>query len=265
MIILAKTSASSEYNKARKRLRNYLAQQEKSGIPISIKLPPVPKRATKLSTEKVNKLLEEAKEERKEYMTFVKEREDRINRYKNMPARDLAYEVASGRVSISYDRKTGEIVEAIPKSIPEDRLDTDEHIIETAVYDWSRNGTQTEYTQRIELFIETCISQFGKDVVATALRIMIDEQGLSLTRMERYNNDYAHDWIAETLEIIREIAYDKRLRESESKVTNIRKQFEEYFKEANEDNFNGQLDAEVYESRYEGRFKNISRTPWRFK
>lgn len=263
---------ASAYSKARKRLRDYLSSQRRKGIVIKTKLPELAKRPTSLSTERLEKLYEKAKEEAREYRenVFEKERQKQLEReeYESLSARDLAYLIATNQASLVRDDETGEIV-GIRRKQEAPKLDTSQHIIETAVYDWTRNGTQTEFTTRIEYFIEKCIGIYGKEVTAEAIQIMINN-GNSLTRMERYNNDYCHDWIAEFQNVLREIPYEKKVLGRTGESTSLysrdlEKEFEDLFKEANEDNYNGQLDAEVYEQRYEGKFKNVSTKHWWFR
>lgn len=265
-------TVKEQYSKLRKRTRDYLSRQRRSGLTIKAKLPKIPKRITSGSITKLEEFLASAKEEaaearvKRQLQAQAEEQARKDKEYaQSLSARELAQKVVDNEATLVYDRETGELIRIQPTNKTDSSFDTYRHVIETSVFDWTRNGTQTEFTERIELFVERCIGYYGSEVVAKALMEMA-ENGMSLSRLERYNNDYCHDWIAELQSALSNVKTEKKgISTTIPFPEDIRKEFEELFLEANEDNFNGALDAEVYQQRYSGKFESVYKKPWKYR
>ena len=254
---------TQEYRYQRKLLRDYLSRQRRAGYVIKTKLPKIAKMPDYKSIEKLQRLREEAKQERSQIKQNISDKRKELDRlgdvFAKEPMRDVRYNVLVNKQKLLVDMETGEIIGYAPSNKPIDNIDSYDIIIQNTVYDWTRNGTQTDYTERIEYFIERCVDEYGTEKVGRALQEAVNN-GMSLTRMERYNNDYCHDWIAEIEEILSNIPVQKAGRTVTVPFSEeMRKEFEGYFMDANEDNFNSALDSEVYESRYGG-FNKFKRT-----
>lgn len=240
----------TEYQRQRKLLRDYLSRQRRAGLTVKTKLPKLVKNPTEKSVQRLQTLRTQAKQQAQKSRERVKRERAKIEKQKEdfmeKSLDEIVEESESYEAEPLIDLETGEIPYQSYSTEPSyefDDFDFYDNVIEINIYDWAFNGTQTEYTDRIVRFIRDCKREYG--LVNTAHVIMdMAGKGMSLTRLERYNNDYCHDWIAEFQEVLKEYG----IRPDEE----FRKKWEQEFLDANEDTFNDSLDAEVFESRYTG-------------
>ena len=93
------------------------------------------------------------------------------------------------------------------------------------------------------MFINDCVAEYGSRIVAEALQVARN-RNIVLTKLEKYNDVYCHAWITLFQDILTEISH---------KFPNdISEKYDKLMYDANEDQFNGELDAELYQSRYSG-------------
>lgn len=238
----------TEYQRQRKLLRDYLSRQRRAGLTVKTKLPKLVKNPTEKSVQRLQTLRTQAKQQAQKSRERVKRERAKIEKQKEdfmeKPLEEVLQESESYEAEPLIDLETGEIPYQSYSYEPDyDDFDYYANILDINVYDWATNGTQTEYTDRIIRFIRECQTEYGTVEMGKVIAEM-GYRGNSLTRLERYNNDYCHDWIAEVQEVIKEFGFNV----SDS----FKKKWEQEFKDANEDSFNGSLDAEVFESRYTG-------------
>lgn len=238
----------TEYQRQRKLLRDYLSRQRRKGITVKTKLPRLVKNPTQKSIEQLQRKREQAKSEAKVSREKIKKQQAKAEKAKEEFAKKPLDEIADDSYNNVgepvVDLETGEIPYERYTYEPEDDFDVYENEVETYVYQWANSGTQTEYSERIVQFVRQCVSMYGNKTVAEALQKAKDN-GYELTRMERYNNDRCHDWIAEVQEAIQSVS-------GNSFPEDVRKEYEQLFRDANEDTYNDTIDAEVFESRYTG-------------
>lgn len=231
----------TEYQRERKLLRDYLSRQRRKGMAISVKLPKAVKHPTQKSVEKIATLREQAKQQAKTQRIKLKEQERIRQEFAKTPVDKIYEDMEHKESSPMVDLETGEIVFQRPKQEPDYDFDTYQNLIDNTIYDWANDGTQTEFSERIISFIKQCISIYGTEKVAEALQIALD-RNMVLSKLEKYNDVYCHAWITLFQDILSEIG--------QKFPEDVAEEYDRMMYDANEDQFNGELDAEVYQRRY---------------
>ena len=233
----------TEYQRQRKLLRDYLSRHRRKGMVVNVKLPKLVKHPTDKSVEKLVNLREKAKEQVRTEKIKLVEKQKAREAFTKVPVQKIYTDMTEQESSPVVDLDTGEIVSQERKREPDYDFDTFKNIIDSTIYEWANDGTQTEYSERIISFIERCVSIYGTPTVAEALQISLD-RNMVLTKLEKYNDVYCHAWITMFQDILSEISHKF--------PEDVAEEYDKMMYDANEDQFNGELDAEVFQSRYSG-------------
>ena len=237
----------TEYQHERKLLRDYLSKQRRSGLTIQTKLPKMVKNPTEKSIEELKRRREKAKQQAAKARITLKKKEAqsraKFQEFQKTPLRKIHENAVSKKSTPVQDLTTGEIVREEETRQPGEDFDSYDNAIKINVYDWANDGAQTEYSERILMFINDCVAEYGSRIVAEALQVARN-RNIVLTKLEKYNDVYCHAWITLFQDILTEISH---------KFPNdISEKYDKLMYDANEDQFNGELDAELYQSRYSG-------------
>lgn len=250
-----------EYARTRKNLQNQLSRYRKRGIELAIKIPEIPKKITEASVRALQKKktqatkqyekakAKEPKVQRKkpvepqpridvtepeqggyDYDSFMEETEE-VER----PVRYEEIEAPWG--SVIQDLETGEAIQVYAKDRPAPpNAKVAKHIIDTYAYsqfygNWSPNKSA------LEAFFNQLIKDYGEEKVATALWTA-QRAGVEITREVLYIWEACQEYMGNILDYIDEVGDETR------------EQYNEMF--GNQEDWNTDLDREVFESRYKG-------------
>ena len=206
------TQLQIEYRKARRNLQARVRRLEKNGIMVE-PIPAIPKRITRSSINRLNKLTRKKLKETKVTIKFDVETGEileEITRTKRKKKAEKHSELTAKTETpeyISYDRMTGIIITNVMSEL-------------SSVKSYISRPEARNNVDKIEHTINSLISQYGKREVATALNKANAEDKITLPLM--YDDEATARFLIDIMSFLSEIGAEF----AESEYDNIMNEFE---------------------------------------